>query len=130
MLVFAQKSAPVYPADVLNVNDGDTVTIAAPYLPQPLKPQIAVRIYGVDTPEKGYRAKCATEDALGKSAAKFTRTQIANAKIKQVVFYEWDKYGGRVLGDIILDGVSLRRMLIESGYARAYDGKKKSDWCK
>jgi hypothetical protein len=34
------------------VSDGDTVVIAAPFLPAPLKPQLAVRVYGVDTPKK------------------------------------------------------------------------------
>jgi endonuclease YncB( thermonuclease family) len=42
---------------------------------------------------------------------------------------DWDKYGGRVLGDVILDGKSLREMLIEKGYAREYYGEAKTSWC-
>jgi hypothetical protein len=45
------------------VSDGDTIVIAAPFLPAPLKPELAVRIYGVDTPEKGHRAQCTQEDS-------------------------------------------------------------------
>ena len=41
----------------------------------------------------------------------------------------WDKYGGRVLGDIILDGQSLRALLIQNGYAREYYGEAKQSWC-
>ena len=47
----------MYDAQIVRVNDGDTVVIAAPFLPKPLKPELAVRIYGVDTPEKVVRAR-------------------------------------------------------------------------
>jgi endonuclease YncB( thermonuclease family) len=62
-LALAQTKAPkqprgvVYDAQILRVSDGDTIVIAAPFLPQPLKPELAVRIYGVDTPEKGWRGQ-------------------------------------------------------------------------
>jgi endonuclease YncB( thermonuclease family) len=42
----------------------------------------------------------------------------------------WDKFGGRVLGDIILDGQSLRASLITNGFAREYYGEEKQSWCK
>jgi endonuclease YncB( thermonuclease family) len=69
-LVFAQKAPQgvMYEAQVIKVTDGDTVVIAAPYLPQPLKPQLAVRVYGVDTPEKGHRAQCPGEAQRGEQA--------------------------------------------------------------
>ena len=52
-LALAQKTPQgvTYDAKIVRVNDGDTVVIAAPFLPAPLKPELAVRIYGVDTPE-------------------------------------------------------------------------------
>jgi endonuclease YncB( thermonuclease family) len=40
-----------------------------------------------------------------------------------------DKYGGRVLGDVFLDGKRLSEMLIANGFARRYHGEKKSSWC-
>ena len=52
------KNSATYDAKILRVSDGDTIVIAAPFLPAPLKPELAVRIYGVDTPEKGHRAQC------------------------------------------------------------------------
>lgn len=118
-----------YDAQILKVSDGDTIVIAAPFLPQPLKPQLAVRIYGVDTPEKGFRAKCPQEDERGKLASKFTTNAVAKSVKRQVVLYDWDKFGGRVLGDILLDGVSLRTMLIANGFAREYYGEAKQSWC-
>jgi endonuclease YncB( thermonuclease family) len=59
-LAFAQKTPQgvTYDAQIIRVTDGDTVVIAAPFLPAPLKPELAVRVYGVDTPEKGFRGQC------------------------------------------------------------------------
>ena len=124
-----QKQGVVYDAQIVRVNDGDTVVIAAPFLPAPLKPELAVRIFGVDTPEKGFRAQCPAEDARGKAATEFTKNAVASSQQRQVVLYDWDKFGGRVLGDIVLNGVSLRAMLIQNGFAREYYGEAKQSWC-
>ena len=130
LLAMAEPVGVVYKAVINRIIDGDTVVIQAPYLPKPLKPEIAVRIYGVDTPEKGFRAKCPEEDARGHAATDFTTAAIKAATKFQVSLLEWDKYGGRVLGDIILDGKSLRKMLIDQDMAREYFGDAKKPWCK
>lgn len=131
LFAFAQKTPEgvTYDAQILKVNDGDTVVIAAPFLPAPLKPQLAVRVFGVDTPEKGFRAKCEAENQRGLAASEFTKNAVAKSIKRQVILYDWDKFGGRVLGDIILDGQSLRAMLIKNGYAREYYGEAKQSWC-
>lgn len=128
---FAQKQPQgvTYDANILRVSDGDTVVIEAPFLPAPLKKELAIRIFGVDTPEKGFRAKCPQEDQRGQAASAFTKQAVANAQKRQVVLYDWDKFGGRVLGDIILNGQSLRAMLIQNGFAREYYGDAKQSWC-
>jgi endonuclease YncB( thermonuclease family) len=130
-LVFAQKAPQgvTYQAQVLKVTDGDTIVIAAPYLPAPLKPQLAVRVYGVDTPEKGHRAQCPSEAQRGEQATAFTTNLVAKSVQRHVVLYGWDKFGGRVLGDMILDGQSLRAQLIANGFAREYYGEAKQSWC-
>lgn len=130
-LVLAQKTPQgvTYDAKILRVSDGDTVVIAAPFLPAPLKPELAVRIFGVDTPEKGHRAQCPSEDARGKAATEFTKTAVATTQKHQVTLYGWDKFGGRVLGDLVLNGVSLRAELIRNGFAREYFGDAKQSWC-
>jgi endonuclease YncB( thermonuclease family) len=123
------KNSATYEAQIVRVSDGDTIVIAAPFLPAPLKPELAVRIFGVDTPEKGHRAQCPSENARGQAASEFTKNAVKNTKRHQVTLYAWDKFGGRVLGDMILDGVSLRSELIRNGFAREYYGDAKQSWC-
>jgi len=130
-LALAQKTPQgvTYDAQILKVSDGDTIVIAAPFLPAPLKPQLAVRIFGVDTPEKGFRAKCESENQRGIAASEFTKQAVKASTQRQVTVYAVDKFGGRVLGDIILNGQSLRAMLIQNGHAREYYGDAKQSWC-
>ena len=130
-LALAQKTPKgiTYDAEIVRVNDGDTVVISAPFLPAPLKPELAVRVFGVDTPEKGHRAQCPSEAQRGEQASAFTKNAVKSTKKHQVILYSWDKFGGRVLGDMILDGVSLRSELIRNGFAREYYGDAKQSWC-
>jgi endonuclease YncB( thermonuclease family) len=129
VIAMAAEPAPPVKAVVAHVVDGDTVAIVATWVPNPMKKEIAVRIYGVDTPEKSFRAKCEKEAELGAKATEFTKAQIAKAKKIEVSFFGWDKYGGRVLGDILLDQKSLRMSLINNGFAREYFGDAKQSWC-
>ena len=130
-LALAQKTPKgvTYDAEIVRVNDVDTVVISAPFLPAPLKPELAVRVFGVDTPEKGHRAQCPSEAQRGEQASAFTKNAVKSTKKHQVILYSWDKFGGRVLGDIVLDGVSLRAELIRNGFAREYYGDAKQSWC-
>ena len=130
-LVYAQKTPQgvTYDAKIIRITDGDTVVIAAPFLPAPLKPELAVRVFGVDTPEKGFRGQCDSEKQRGEAASVFTKNAIASTQKHQVILYGWDKFGGRVLGDLILNGVSLRAELIKNGFAREYYGDAKQSWC-
>jgi endonuclease YncB( thermonuclease family) len=130
-LALAQKTPKgvLYDAQIVRVSDGDTIVIAAPFLPAPLKPELAVRIFGVDTPEKGWRGQCESEKQRGEAASVFTKQLVTASTQRQVVLYSWDKFGGRVLGDIILNGQSLRAQLIQNGHAREYYGDAKQSWC-
>lgn len=130
-LALAQKTPKgvLYDAQIVRVSDGDTIVISAPFLPAPLKPELAVRIFGVDTPEKGWRGQCESEKQRGEAASVFTKQLVTASTQRQVVLYSWDKFGGRVLGDIILNGQSLRAQLIQNGHAREYYGDAKQSWC-
>jgi endonuclease YncB( thermonuclease family) len=119
-----------YDYKIIRVIDGDTVVFEATFLPAPLKPQMSLRVLGIDTPEKGHRAQCESENQKAQEASKFTKNLIENAKKVQIEIKEHDKYGGRLLGDVIIDNRKLSEMLIEKGHARPYFGEKKSDWCK
>jgi endonuclease YncB( thermonuclease family) len=132
MIALAQKmpkNSATYDAQVIRVSDGDTIVIAAPFLPAPLKPELAVRIFGVDTPEKGHRAQCPQEDQRAQMASKWTTQLIQQGGKIQVTLYGWDKFGGRVLGDIVVNGQSVRQGLIANGLAREYYGDAKQSWC-
>ena len=112
---------------VVKVKDGDTFQVNPDWLPEGLT--LSIRVKGVDTPEKGFRAKCASEDKHGKAATEFTTLLLKSSTKRQIVLMDWDKYGGRVLGDVVLDGKSLRALLIQNGYAREYYGEAKTSWC-
>lgn len=119
----------IHDYEVTRVIDGDTVAFEANFLPDPLKKELSIRVYGVDTPEKSWRAECDEEALWGEEASQFTKDMLNSATTIQVAIYKWDKYGGRVLGDIIIDGKSLREMLLENGFAREYYGDAKESWC-
>jgi endonuclease YncB( thermonuclease family) len=123
------KNSATYDAQILRVSDGDTIVIAAPFLPQPLKPELAVRIFGVDTPEKGHRAQCPAEAQRGEMATQYTKQLVQSGQRFSVTLYGWDKFGGRVLGDISVNGQSVRQGLIANGFAREYYGEAKQSWC-
>jgi micrococcal nuclease len=129
MLFPVQVFANAYDYRVIRVLDGDTVEFDAPFLPKELKQVLKLRIEGVDTPEKGRLAKCDRERDLAERATRFTQQRVTSAKKHQIVIVGWDKYGGRVIGDLLIDGQSLKKMLLEAKHAMPYDGGKKASWC-
>jgi micrococcal nuclease len=117
------------PYDITRVIDGDTVEIAVDFLPSPLPPKLSIRVLGIDTPEKAPRAQCEAEAELAKQASAFTKNAVASAGKIDIEILKWDKYGGRVLGYVYLDGQSLGIMLIAANLARPYKGDAKQSWC-
>lgn len=111
------------------VIDGDTVEIAVDFLPDPLPPKLSIRVLGIDTPEKAPRAQCEAEAKKAAEASAFTKRAVAMAQSVEIQIKSWDKYGGRVLGHVLLDGHSLSEMLIGAGLARPYKGEAKTSWC-
>ena len=129
LLISTVAQAEVYDWKITRVKDGDTVEFEAKWLPAPLKPVLSLRVLGVDTPEKAPRAKCEKEARGGQAATDFTKKKVAEAKKIQIEIKDWDKFGGRVLGDVVLDGQSLSKMLIDNNLARPYHGEAKKSWC-
>ena len=131
VLLFLSTSlfANPYEWPILRVIDGDTVVFKADFLPVDFKQELHLRIWGIDTPEKGRRAQCHQEAVKSIAATNFVIHEINKSKKRQIYIKDWDKYGGRVLGDLILDGKNLRTMLLQNGYAREYYGSKKFSWC-
>ena len=83
----------------------------------------------MDAPERGGRAACEAERAAGEAAAAFVEAALAPARTVATRDPAWDKWGGRVVADLVVDGRSLARALVASGHARAYDGGRRGSWC-
>ena len=133
-ILFASTAfANPYEYKIIRIIDGDTVEFVADFLPDPLPKKLSIRVLGVDTPEKGHRAQCEKEGQAALKASAFTKNTISDAyksgKKVLVELKKHDKYGGRVLGDVIINGQRLSEMLIANGHARPYDGGKKVSWC-
>jgi endonuclease YncB( thermonuclease family) len=132
LLLAAMLSGPI-PCDVVRVLDGDTLEApCVAWIGTEVKTMIRVR--GVDTPEKAPRAKCPGEAALAIKATKLTKDALPPGTHVYISKIENDKYGGRVVADVVYDtplvtGVWLSRQLIDAGLARSYDGGTKSSWC-
>lgn len=114
---------------IVGTVDGDTIRTYFVDMPCPLC-RGSVRIRGIDTPEKGSRAKCAVESELAARASALTKKLIGTQDTMVVSNYHWDKYGGRIVADVHIGGVNIGQSLIEAGLAVPYDGGKKTSWCR
>ena len=113
-------------AEVTKVRDGDTVEVIAHIWPQQTV-QVAVRLRGIDTPEK--RGKCAVEKEAALQARDRLR-ELVEGKTIQLIDISGDKYFGRVLASIQTEDTGdVSRQLLEDGLAVRYNGKTKQDWC-
>jgi len=106
--------------------DGDTCYVVAKTLPDTLR-NMSIRILGIDTPE--IRADCTEEKDLALQGRAFANDMFRNADTIEFRNLKWDKYGGRILADVYIDGMSYKHEIIEAGLAREYDGGKKLGWC-
>ena len=134
LAVLLLAAAAVYAGDynwpVVRVVDGDTVAVDASADLPPELADLKVRLRGVDTPEKGGRAKCESERAAGQAATAYTETVIAEASSVVTRDPEWGKWGGRVVAELLLGGRPLSKALIASGHGRPYEGGRRRSWCK
>ncbi len=115
-----------YGCTVTRVVDGDTVDVILD-LGFSILHKCRVRLYGIDTPESRTRDK--DEKARGKIASKFLKDAIDNGKkvvLRSKIKDSKGKYG-RVLGEIIVDGININVSMIENYLAVAYHGQSKND---
>ena len=113
----------------VKITDGDTIKLdVSKESPLIKKLGLSVRIKGIDTPEKGSKAKCDKENVLGQQATKFTNDLVGN---KELLLSEVknDKYGGRIVANVKVGGVDIAQELLKKGLARVYNGEKKKSWC-
>jgi micrococcal nuclease len=109
--------------EIVKIVDGDTVDIVLD-LGFDVYRKERVRINRVDTPESN--SKDATEKKLAIEAKNYVSTWMINQKKIRIKTFKDDKYG-RLLGEFYGDGdVCLSDLLIDGGYAWAYDGGTKN----
>ena len=106
--------------------DGDTCYLLVPQFPEKLR-KMSVRIKGIDTTE--IRGDCEKEKKLALEGRVFANKVFLKAKNIEFKNLQWDKYGGRLLADVYLDGNSYADMIMKKNLARPYDGGKKEGWC-
>ena len=125
------QAAPQYGtvtvSKVINVYDGDTFRVNIDSLPPIVGKNIPIRVNGVDTPE--IRGKCLYEKNLALKARDFVRDKLANAKEIKLTNLQRGKYF-RVVANVLVDGVSLERELLDNKLAYEYYGGKKLNWCR
>lgn len=111
-------------ARVVDVYDGDTITVVFFIGKNPIK--IKIRLLGIDTPE--LRSKSKNEKTAAIKSRDYLKSLVLN-KIVNLEITDWDKYGGRVLGNIYMnDSTCINTIMIDMGYGKSYTGAKKSKW--
>lgn len=115
---------------VVRVHDGDSAEVEALWLPGELGTRISIRLFGVDAPETTWRASCEQEKVRGRESLAALARLIARPGVT-VRIVDWDKYGGRILGDFVTpDGVSVTQLMLEQGHVQVYTGAgPKPNWC-
>ena len=115
-----------YSCEVDRVVDGDTVDVVLD-LGFDILYRSRVRLYGIDTPESRTRDK--DEKIRGKLAGSFLQEAIDNGNKVIIETKLKDSKGkfGRVLGNVIIDGININQLMIENYLAVAYFGQSKDD---
>lgn len=121
---------------VVRVIDGDSIEIKnIGWFPKPLKDEITIRVYGIDTPETSLTKAQGgqAEVDLGLKSKEYAKAFVANelAKPKATAVLKItggiDKYG-RYLCDLSINKKSFANEMISKGLARSYLGGKKEPW--
>src|SRR3954454_5996282 len=102
-----------YPGVVDLVHDGDTVNVKLD-VGFDLTIYTRVRVHGINSPELSSNA--------GKAARDFARTLLPAGTAVKVTSLGWDKYGGRIEGDIASDGGDFAKAMVAAGHAKRWDG--------
>ncbi len=125
---------------VIDVYDGDTITVASRLPGSDTLYKFKVRLAGIDCPEK--RTACTVSDrrhrchqcaaCLEKQISLYTTEVVRKmllGKIVELSNVSTEKYG-RLLATVLFDRVNVNEWLLTAGLAAPYDGNKKQnvDW--
>lgn len=122
----SRSSAAHYPAEVIQVVDGDTFVARVKVWPG-LDVTTKVRLRGIDAPE--LHTRCAREEALARRAREALAAILAEGEVA-IGHVSPDKYGGRVLATAATQRTpDVSAALLAAGLARAYAGGRRGSWC-
>jgi len=115
-----------YACEVKRVVDGDTIDVVLD-LGFDILHKSRVRLYGIDTPES--RTRNLDEKARGKMAGAYLKEAVEKGEKVVIQTKLKDSRGkyGRVLGNVVVDGVNINEAMIENFLAVAYFGQSKDD---
>ncbi len=115
-----------YRTKIRRIVDGDTVDVDIDLGFGMILSKQRIRLYGIDTPESRTRDK--EEKFYGELASRFLKDQCKKGSCIILRTY-LDKKGkyGRILGEIIVDGVNINQLMIEEYMAVEYDGRSKEE---
>lgn len=103
-----------WPGQVVNVSDGDTITVR-----RESGPQVKVRLYGIDAPEKA--------QPFGQKARDLTASMVAGRSV-DIEEKATDRYG-RTVGLVSINGDSLNEAIVRNGFAWVYQQYCKESFC-
>ena len=115
-----------YSCKVERVVDGDTIDVVLD-LGFDILYKSRVRLYGIDTPES--RTRDLDEKARGKLAKNFLKDAIDQGEKVVIQTKLKDSRGkfGRVLGEVVVDGVNINVKMVDENHAVAYNGQSKDE---
>ena len=118
-----------YRCKITRVVDGDTVDVDIDLGFGVWLHKERVRIYGIDTPES--RTRDLEEKRYGLAAKEFVKEFVRDKGGSNIVLRtrKYDAKGkfGRILGDIIVDNVSMSETMIKEHHAVTYYGQSKEE---
>jgi|TARA_R110000782_G_scaffold237653_2_gene324125 micrococcal nuclease len=115
-----------YNCKVEKIVDGDTIDVVLD-LGFDILYKSRVRLYGIDTPES--RTRNLDEKVRGKMASAFLKKAIEEGEKVCIQTKLKDSRGkfGRVLGDVVVDGVNINQSMVDNHHAVKYFGQSKDD---
>tara|TARA_R110000751_G_scaffold303929_1_gene418990 strand:- start:96 stop:518 length:423 start_codon:yes stop_codon:yes gene_type:complete len=113
-----------YTCKVERVVDGDTCDVVLD-LGFNILHKCRVRLFGIDTPES--RTRDLDEKARGILAKNYLKDAIETGKKVVIQTKLKDSKGkfGRVLGDVVVDGININQLMIDDYHAVKYFGQNK-----
>ncbi len=116
-----------YRAKIIKIIDGDTVDVDIDLGFDIILTKQRIRLYGIDTPESRTRDK--EEKFYGNLAKQFLNDYCPKGSHITLRTHLDDARGkfGRILGELIVNGVNLNEQMVVEYLAVEYDGRSKEE---